>query len=80
MVPTRNGCTTTLWYYGGYTLYNPVTGLMLDVQGDSYWGGAEIDTWYPTGHPPARSTRSSTFRSEMRSIPRGRPRLTARAR
>ena len=38
-----------VWYYGGYTLYNPVTGLMLDVQGDSYWGGAEIDTWYPTG-------------------------------
>ena len=37
------------WIYSGATFYNPVTGLMLDVQGDSYWGGAEIDTWYPTG-------------------------------
>jgi len=38
---------TWVWHYGGSTLYNPVSGLMLDVQGDSYWGGAEINTWYP---------------------------------
>ena len=45
----------TLWFYSGYTLYNAATGLNLDVQGNSYWGGAEIDVWYRT----ARSTRSS---------------------
>lgn len=35
------------WVYGGYTVYNAATGLNMDVQGASYWGGAEIDAWYP---------------------------------
>ncbi len=38
-----------MWMYSGYTLYNPATGLNLDVEGNSYWGGAEIDVWYPNG-------------------------------
>ena len=38
-----------VWFYSGYTLYNPAAGLNLDVQGNSYWGGAEIDVWYPNG-------------------------------
>ena len=46
---------TYICFSGGYTLYNAATGLNLDVQGNSYWGGAEIDVWYPNG----RSTRSS---------------------
>jgi hypothetical protein len=36
-----------IWFYAGYTLYNAATGLNLDVQNNSYWGGAEIDVWYP---------------------------------
>jgi hypothetical protein len=40
---------TYIWFYSGYTLYNAATGLNLDVQGNSYWGGAEIDVWYPNG-------------------------------
>ena len=38
-----------IWFYGGYTLYNAATGLNLDVQDNSHWGGAEIDVWYPSG-------------------------------
>lgn len=30
---------TYVWMYSGYTLYNAATGLNLDVQGNSYWGG-----------------------------------------
>ena len=40
---------TFVWFYAGYTLYNAASGLNLDVQGNSYWGGAEIDVWYPNG-------------------------------
>ena len=36
-----------VWWAFGYTLYNPASGLDMDVQGASYWGGAEIDGWYP---------------------------------
>jgi len=38
-----------VWFYSGYTLYNPATGLNLDLQSNSYWGGADIDVWYPNG-------------------------------
>jgi len=36
-----------VWWAFGYTLYNPASGLNMDVQNFSYWGGAEIDGWYP---------------------------------
>ena len=36
-----------VWWAGGSTLYNPASGLVMDVQGDSYGWGAEIDAWYP---------------------------------
>jgi len=44
-MPIRQRLTSTV----RIVVTNPVSGLMLDVQGDSYWGGAEIDTWYPNG-------------------------------
>jgi hypothetical protein len=46
--PRQDWMRSQVWWAGGYTFYNPATGLVLDVQDDSYWGGAEIDTWYPT--------------------------------
>src|SRR5690349_1453527 len=36
-----------VWWAAGYTLYNPATGLNMDVAGASYGAGAEIDAWYP---------------------------------
>jgi hypothetical protein len=36
-----------VWWAFGYTLYNPASGLDMDVQGASYGAGAEIDGWYP---------------------------------
>jgi hypothetical protein len=39
-LPTRAPCD--------YLLAGPTaSGLDMDVQGASYWGGAEIDGWYP---------------------------------
>jgi hypothetical protein len=38
-----------VWWAGGNNLYNPASGLDMDVAGNSYWGGAEIDAWYPNG-------------------------------
>ncbi len=46
---SRTAGTGQMWFDSGYTLYNAATGLNLDVQGNSYWGGAEIDVWYPNG-------------------------------
>jgi hypothetical protein len=37
------------WWAAGNTLYNPASGLNLDVQGASYGRGAEINVWYPNG-------------------------------
>jgi hypothetical protein len=45
--PYQRWVSSFQWFYAGYTLYNPATGLNMDVQGASYWGGAEIDAWYP---------------------------------
>ncbi len=41
--------STEEYFQGGWFLTNPITGLNMDVQGASYWGGAEIDAWYPNG-------------------------------
>ena len=44
--------TTTWWSDGGpiFTFENPATGLVMDVYGDSYSPGAEVDAWYPNGN------------------------------
>lgn len=36
-----------VWWAAGVTVYNPASGLDMDVQGDSHSAGAEIDGWYP---------------------------------
>lgn len=38
----------TLWG-NEVDLYNPGSGLWVDVYGDSYWAGASIDAWYANG-------------------------------
>ena len=35
-----------VWWAGGSMLYNPASGLVMDVQGDSY-GVRRVDAWYP---------------------------------
>jgi hypothetical protein len=45
--PYQEWVSSYVWWTFGYTLYNPASGLDMDVQNDSYWGGAEIDAWYP---------------------------------
>jgi Ricin-type beta-trefoil lectin domain-like len=37
------------YFNGGFFINNPESGLNMDVSGASYWGGAEIDGWYPNG-------------------------------
>jgi Ricin-type beta-trefoil lectin domain len=36
-----------VWWAFGATIQNPASGLVWDVQGNSYGAGAEIDGWYP---------------------------------
>lgn len=43
------GSLISAWYAGEHPLQNPASGLMLDVEGDHWWAGANIITWYPNG-------------------------------
>src|SRR6478752_6604741 len=69
------------WWAAGNTLYNPASGLNLDVQGASYGRGAEIDVWYPNGGLNQVFVSRARVTAVVRDagIPRRDPARTARS-